>query len=142
MDGFGEWDLDAFLWGEWHSDELGDMEVERPPLVEPVRYVGEHLPVAPGLFPAHRSPEDVAFEQVERRHEVSLGEAAHPIVAVEESHHERCRHVDPLAQARQGSAQAGEASPPRAKAEWYRAKRSSSSRKASSAGPVGATSRK
>ena len=32
VDGFGEWDLDAFLWGEWHSDELGDMEIERPPL--------------------------------------------------------------------------------------------------------------
>src|SRR5215216_4590948 len=32
VDGFGEWDLEAFLWGEWHSDELGDMNVERPPL--------------------------------------------------------------------------------------------------------------
>lgn len=32
VDGFGEWDLDAFLWGEWHSDELGDMNIERPPL--------------------------------------------------------------------------------------------------------------
>jgi 5-methyltetrahydropteroyltriglutamate--homocysteine methyltransferase len=32
VEGFGEWDLDAFLWGEWHSDELGDMAVERPPL--------------------------------------------------------------------------------------------------------------
>lgn len=32
VDGFGEWDLDAFLWGEWHSDELGDMVVERPPI--------------------------------------------------------------------------------------------------------------
>jgi 5-methyltetrahydropteroyltriglutamate--homocysteine methyltransferase len=32
VDGFGEWDLDAFLWGEWHSEELGDMPVERPPL--------------------------------------------------------------------------------------------------------------
>jgi 5-methyltetrahydropteroyltriglutamate--homocysteine methyltransferase len=32
VDGFGDWDLDAFLWGEWHSDELGDMNVERPPL--------------------------------------------------------------------------------------------------------------
>jgi 5-methyltetrahydropteroyltriglutamate--homocysteine methyltransferase len=30
VEGFGEWDLDAFLWGEWHSDELGDLEVERP----------------------------------------------------------------------------------------------------------------
>ena len=32
VDGFGEWDLDAFLWGEWHSEELGDMVVERPPI--------------------------------------------------------------------------------------------------------------
>ena len=32
VEGFGEWDIDAFLWGEWHSDELGDMAVERPPL--------------------------------------------------------------------------------------------------------------
>ncbi len=30
VEGFGEWDLDAFLWGEWHSGELGDMVVERP----------------------------------------------------------------------------------------------------------------
>ena len=32
VEGFGEWDLDAFLWGEWHSDELGEMVVERPPI--------------------------------------------------------------------------------------------------------------
>jgi 5-methyltetrahydropteroyltriglutamate--homocysteine methyltransferase len=32
VEGFGEWDLDAFLWGEWQSKELGDLEVERPPL--------------------------------------------------------------------------------------------------------------
>jgi 5-methyltetrahydropteroyltriglutamate--homocysteine methyltransferase len=32
VEGFGEWDLDAFLWGEWRSDEIGDMSVERPPL--------------------------------------------------------------------------------------------------------------
>jgi len=32
VDGFGDWDLDAFLWGEWESDELGPMRVERPPL--------------------------------------------------------------------------------------------------------------
>jgi len=30
--GFGDWDLDAFLWGEWESDELGPMRVERPQL--------------------------------------------------------------------------------------------------------------
>lgn len=32
VDGFGEWDIDAFLWGEWHSDELGDLAVDRPPI--------------------------------------------------------------------------------------------------------------
>jgi 5-methyltetrahydropteroyltriglutamate--homocysteine methyltransferase len=32
VEGFGAWDLDAFLWGEWHSDELGDMNVGRPPI--------------------------------------------------------------------------------------------------------------
>jgi methionine synthase II (cobalamin-independent) len=32
VEGFGEWDIDAFLWGEWHSDEIGDMSVDRPPL--------------------------------------------------------------------------------------------------------------
>jgi 5-methyltetrahydropteroyltriglutamate--homocysteine methyltransferase len=25
-----EWELDSFLWGDWHSDELGDWSVERP----------------------------------------------------------------------------------------------------------------
>jgi 5-methyltetrahydropteroyltriglutamate--homocysteine methyltransferase len=32
VEGFGEWDLDAFLWGEWHGDEVGDRDIERPPL--------------------------------------------------------------------------------------------------------------
>ncbi|HXF99023.1 MAG TPA: cobalamin-independent methionine synthase II family protein [Gaiellaceae bacterium] len=32
VDGFGEWGLDAFLWGEWRSEELGELRVERPPL--------------------------------------------------------------------------------------------------------------
>lgn len=31
-DGFSEWSLDAFLWGEWHSDELGDLALDRPPI--------------------------------------------------------------------------------------------------------------
>ncbi|MFN8187450.1 MAG: cobalamin-independent methionine synthase II family protein [Gaiellales bacterium] len=41
VDGFAEWDLDAFLWGDWHSDEetVGDRSLERPPLavIEPLR---------------------------------------------------------------------------------------------------------
>ncbi|HXV58096.1 MAG TPA: cobalamin-independent methionine synthase II family protein, partial [Gaiellaceae bacterium] len=32
VEGFGDWDLDAFLWGEWRSEEVGDLHVERPPL--------------------------------------------------------------------------------------------------------------
>lgn len=32
VEGFGAWDLDAFLWGEWRSDELGDVRIERPQL--------------------------------------------------------------------------------------------------------------
>ena len=32
VDGFGDWDLDAFLWGNWKSDVVGDLELERPPL--------------------------------------------------------------------------------------------------------------
>ena len=28
VEGFSEWDLDAFLWGDWH----GDKRVERPPI--------------------------------------------------------------------------------------------------------------
>jgi 5-methyltetrahydropteroyltriglutamate--homocysteine methyltransferase len=32
VEGFGDWDLDAFLWGEWRSEEHGAMTVARPPL--------------------------------------------------------------------------------------------------------------
>jgi 5-methyltetrahydropteroyltriglutamate--homocysteine methyltransferase len=32
VEGFGEWDLDAFLWGDWQSEELGELKVERPPI--------------------------------------------------------------------------------------------------------------
>ena len=29
--GFGEYDLDAFLWGDWHGDEgVGNLSLERP----------------------------------------------------------------------------------------------------------------
>ena len=39
VSGFGEWDLRAFLWGEWHSDELGEKSIDRPPIavLEPLR---------------------------------------------------------------------------------------------------------
>ncbi|MGH3822400.1 MAG: cobalamin-independent methionine synthase II family protein [Pseudonocardiaceae bacterium] len=32
VDGFSDWDLDAFLWGDWHGDEIGDKHVKRPPI--------------------------------------------------------------------------------------------------------------
>jgi 5-methyltetrahydropteroyltriglutamate--homocysteine methyltransferase len=32
VDGFAPWDLDAFLWGDWHSDEAGDLSIARPPI--------------------------------------------------------------------------------------------------------------
>lgn len=32
VEGFSEHNLDAFLWGEWHSGELGDWSVARPEL--------------------------------------------------------------------------------------------------------------
>jgi 5-methyltetrahydropteroyltriglutamate--homocysteine methyltransferase len=32
VEGFGEWDLDAFLWGDWHGEEVGDLSVARPAL--------------------------------------------------------------------------------------------------------------
>lgn len=32
VEGFSDWDLDAFLWGEWHGDEVGDKRIERPPI--------------------------------------------------------------------------------------------------------------
>lgn len=33
VDGLSEWDLDAFLWGDWHGDEaVGDLRLDRPEL--------------------------------------------------------------------------------------------------------------
>jgi 5-methyltetrahydropteroyltriglutamate--homocysteine methyltransferase len=32
VEGFSDWDLDAFLWGDWHGDEAGDKRIERPPI--------------------------------------------------------------------------------------------------------------
>ena len=32
VEGFADWDLDAFLWGTWRSDELGKVTVARPPI--------------------------------------------------------------------------------------------------------------
>jgi 5-methyltetrahydropteroyltriglutamate--homocysteine methyltransferase len=32
VEGFSDWDLDAFLWGDWHGDEVGNKRVKRPPI--------------------------------------------------------------------------------------------------------------
>jgi 5-methyltetrahydropteroyltriglutamate--homocysteine methyltransferase len=32
VEGFADWDLDAFLWGTWRSEEFGDVKIERPPI--------------------------------------------------------------------------------------------------------------
>jgi methionine synthase II (cobalamin-independent) len=32
VEGFSDWDASAFLWGDWYSDEVGDLSVERPPI--------------------------------------------------------------------------------------------------------------
>lgn len=32
VEGFSDWDLDAFLWGDWHGEQVGDKRIERPPI--------------------------------------------------------------------------------------------------------------
>ncbi len=32
VEGFSDWDLDAFLWGDWHGDDVGDKHIPRPPI--------------------------------------------------------------------------------------------------------------
>ncbi len=32
VEGFSDWDLDAFLWGDWHGNEVGNKRIERPPI--------------------------------------------------------------------------------------------------------------
>lgn len=34
VEGFADWDLDAFLWGDWHSEHegIGDLSIPRPPI--------------------------------------------------------------------------------------------------------------
>lgn len=39
--GFGEWDIDAFLWGEWHGDDaVGNRSAERPANLSVVSKLG------------------------------------------------------------------------------------------------------
>jgi 5-methyltetrahydropteroyltriglutamate--homocysteine methyltransferase len=32
VEGFSDWDLGAFLWGDWHGDEVGNKRIDRPPI--------------------------------------------------------------------------------------------------------------
>ena len=32
VEGFSDWDLDAFLWGDWQGNEVGNKHIERPPI--------------------------------------------------------------------------------------------------------------
>jgi len=32
VEGFDEWELNAFLWGSWRSEEFGDRKIDRPPI--------------------------------------------------------------------------------------------------------------
>lgn len=32
VEGFSDWDLDAFLWGNWQGHEVGNKRIERPPI--------------------------------------------------------------------------------------------------------------
>lgn len=32
VEGFSDWELDAFLWGDWRGDEVGNKRIERPPI--------------------------------------------------------------------------------------------------------------
>jgi 5-methyltetrahydropteroyltriglutamate--homocysteine methyltransferase len=32
VEGFSDWDINAFLWGDWHGNEVGDKRIERPPI--------------------------------------------------------------------------------------------------------------
>src|SRR3954449_3785468 len=46
VDGFAGVTIDAWLWGAWHSDELGDKTVERPPDMAVVDRVGKRRSLA------------------------------------------------------------------------------------------------
>ena len=45
VEGFSDWDLDAFLWGDWHGNEVGNKRIERPPIAVLGRLRRRRLPV-------------------------------------------------------------------------------------------------
>ncbi len=51
VEGFGEWDLDAFLWGDWHGDPgIGDEYKARPPALGVVGKLRRKRPLATEEF--------------------------------------------------------------------------------------------
>ena len=58
IDGFEGVSLDAWLWGEWHSDELGDKTVERPEQMAVVRPLERRRSLAAEEFTFLRSVTD------------------------------------------------------------------------------------
>jgi 5-methyltetrahydropteroyltriglutamate--homocysteine methyltransferase len=51
VEGFGEWDIDAFLWGHWHGDpDIGDERKPRPPTLGVVGKLKRARPLATGEF--------------------------------------------------------------------------------------------
>jgi 5-methyltetrahydropteroyltriglutamate--homocysteine methyltransferase len=58
VDGFEGVTIDSWLWGEWHSDELGDKRVERPPVAAVVRPLVRRRSLAAEEFTFLRSVTD------------------------------------------------------------------------------------
>lgn len=51
VEGFGEWDINAFLWGNWHGDpDIGDDQKPRPPALGVTSKLRRVRPLATGEF--------------------------------------------------------------------------------------------
>lgn len=51
VEGFGDWDLDAFLWGDWRGDPaIGDARTPRPPMLGVVGRLRQRRPIATDEF--------------------------------------------------------------------------------------------
>src|SRR4051795_13139046 len=58
VDGFEGVSIDAWLWGDWHSDELGDKRVERPAQMAVTRPLEQRRPLAAEEFTFLRAISD------------------------------------------------------------------------------------
>jgi 5-methyltetrahydropteroyltriglutamate--homocysteine methyltransferase len=59
VEGFSDWDLDAFLWGDWHGDEVGDKRIKRPPIAVLGRLRRRRFLSAEEFAYAHRRTERI-----------------------------------------------------------------------------------